>query len=404
VGGSRPLRRHKALYAASKAISVAQDHRAIVDAIGEHLSGSASIHVTLWQAERSAEHPPLQFHLLAAWVAPNLETPDGEMVLDARELALLARLRGGEPISLRSTGLAPAERAAWNGLGARTALLVPLTDAQRDLVGLLILASPAGRVSGQAAKHARLLGPQVAQAMENVRLIQGARQAAIFEERQRLAREIHDTLAQDLAGIVVHLEAAEEALTDVPDRPGARVLPHIGQAKAVAREGLEQARKLVWALRPDILEGTPLASALERAAAQWAQEAALPVEVVVTGEAVVLPPEAQVTLLRVLQEALSNVRKHARAHEVTVTLSFMRGVVALDVQDDGRGFEPGRSPVAPATPDGGGFGLTAMHERVEQLGGTLLIESAPGEGTTVVAEIPTDGGRARWEPGPSDPV
>jgi signal transduction histidine kinase len=154
---------------------------------------------------------------------------------------------------------------------------------------------------------------------------------------------------------------------------------------------LDQARTLVWALRPDILNGAPLSTALERAAAGWAKESEVPAAFVVTGTATSLPPDAQVTLLRALQEALSNVHKHAHAQQVTVTLSYMRDVVVLDVQDDGRGFDPDQARTALLTSDAGGFGLTAMRERVEQLGGALLIESAPGDGTTVVVEIPTRG-------------
>jgi signal transduction histidine kinase len=381
-------RRREAIYAASRALSVAQDRRAIVEAIGKHLAsanltGSTPLHVTLWRLQAGTGEMPAQLHLLAAWGSPELDAPAAPSVLETGDLALLSRLRDGEPASLRPSGLSPAERAAWRRLGIHRGLLVPLNDARKTLVGLLILASPAGRVPKQIAGQARLLGPQVAQALENVRLVQGARQAAVFEERQRLAREIHDTLAQDLAGIVVHLEAAEEALP-----PGSGpTQQHIDQAKSVAREGLGQARQLVWALRPDILNGAPLSTALERATAGWTQETAIPAQYIVTGAETALPPDTQVTLLRTLQEALSNVHKHARAQQVTVTLSFMEDVVALDVQDDGQGFDP-RSAHGPPTAGAGGFGLTAMRERVEQLGGTFSIESAPGEGTTLVVEIP----------------
>ena len=98
-------------------------------------------------------------------------------------------------------------------------------------------------------------------------------------------------------------------------------------------------------------------------------------------------PEIDVTLLRALQEALTNVRKHAQADQVTVTLSYMDDLVVLDVQDDGAGFE--QTQVPSTAQSAGGFGLTAMRERVQQLGGSLLVESAPGEGTTLAIEIPT---------------
>jgi signal transduction histidine kinase len=157
----------------------------------------------------------------------------------------------------------------------------------------------------------------------------------------------------------------------------------------MAREGLSQARGLVWALRPDILEEAPLCEALQRVAERWGQDHSTDIRIVSTGDAYPLSPNTQITLLRILQEALANVHKHASATEVTVTLSYMGDLVVLDVQDDGRGFDPRQSQAPSADPELGGFGLCAMRERVEQLGGTLLIESVPGHGTTVVVEVPT---------------
>jgi signal transduction histidine kinase len=205
----------------------------------------------------------------------------------------------------------------------------------------------------------------------------------VLEERQRLAREIHDTLAQGFTSIVMHLEAAEQGLPDEPET----VQRHLDEARRTARDGLEQARRLVWALRPAHLERASLPEALARVAARWSEGAGKEAHVTTTGSVSPLPPEIEVTLLRALQEALTNVRKHAQANRVTVTLSYMSDLVVLDVQDDGAGFEPTQTPSAAQPVDG--FGLTAMRERVQQLGGALLVESAPGEGTTLVIEIPT---------------
>ena len=208
------------------------------------------------------------------------------------------------------------------------------------------------------------------------------RRAGMLEERGRLAREIHDTLAQGFISIVTHLEAAEEELP-----PGAKpVEHHMDRAKRAARDNLVEARRLVAALRPEILESSSLPEALERISARWTEETGISAEVAITGDYEHLPQELQVTLLRVAQEALSNVRKHAEAHQVTLTLSYLEDLVVLDIQDDGAGFSPG-------TPDNGsegGFGLQAMQERVEQLGGRLLVESAPGEGTTLAVQVPLE--------------
>jgi signal transduction histidine kinase len=207
-------------------------------------------------------------------------------------------------------------------------------------------------------------------------------QAGILEERQRLAREIHDTLAQGLTSIVLHLEAAEEALAQ--DSIAAQ--QHLNQARQTARDSLTEARRFVWALRPESLERDPLPRAIARVAERWSEEHHLTAHTHITGSLRTLPPEIEVTLLRAAQEALANVSKHARASEVILTLSYMNDVVALDIQDNGLGFDRAAAPA----PDGDNFGLVAMRQRVEQWGGILTIESAPHEGTTLAIEIPID--------------
>jgi signal transduction histidine kinase len=204
------------------------------------------------------------------------------------------------------------------------------------------------------------------------------RREGILEERQRLAREIHDTLAQGFTSIVMHLEAAEGALSD----PGT-TQKHIDRARSTARSSLEQARRVVRDLRPDSLEKHSLPEAIERAAIHWGEETGIPVTTKATGDPLPLHPNIEVTLLRTAQEALHNIRKHAQATEVQLTLSYMGDVVILDVQDDGVGLDgAGHSSLS------GGFGLQAMRERVAACGGTLTLESDPGDGTTVTITIP----------------
>jgi signal transduction histidine kinase len=159
---------------------------------------------------------------------------------------------------------------------------------------------------------------------------------------------------------------------------------HLDQARRTARENLVEARRLVAALRPEILEGTSLSGALGRLAERWSGETGVPATVSVTGDEHALAQETQVALLRAAQEALSNTRRHARAASVEITLSYMEDLVALDVQDDGEGFDP--NGVAEGAD--GGFGLRAMRERVEAIGGSLLVESEPGAGCTLVVELP----------------
>jgi signal transduction histidine kinase len=183
----------------------------------------------------------------------------------------------------------------------------------------------------------------------------------------------------------MHLEAAEQALPDDP----ATLRRHLDRARETARDSLHQAREVVHDLRPDLLAEQSLPQAIERVGARWSEEHEVPVTTTTTGNVVALPPAVDVTMLRVTQEALANVRKHAQATAVSMTLSYMGDVVVLDVQDDGAGLD-GACP----SPFSGGFGLKAMRERVEQLGGKMLVESEAGEGTTLVIEIPLAGGEA----------
>lgn len=221
-------------------------------------------------------------------------------------------------------------------------------------------------------------------------LEQTSRQAGVLEERQRLAREIHDTLAQGFASIVVQLEAAEAASQN--ETSG---LQHIEQARSSAREGLSEARRMVWALRPEILEDNSLPEAIQRFLRRWQEESRIQAQLTVTGEPSQLHPEAEVNLLRVIQEALSNVRKHSRAKRVSVTLSYLDDLLLLDIQDDGVGL-----PVSGPAGQGasGSFGLRSMRERVEALGGQMTVESEPGQGTTLAISLPVSYVSAPSEP------
>ena len=205
-----------------------------------------------------------------------------------------------------------------------------------------------------------------------------AREHGVLDERQRMAREIHDTIAQSLAGVITQLEAID-AGGDVDGDIARRVLT----ASALARDGLSEARRSVKALRPSALERSKLPDAIGNLADGWSEINEVPVDVAIVGAVRSLRPEVEVTLLRAVQEGLANAAKHAQPSQLWVTLSFMEDSVALDVRDDGSGFDPEPSRVD------GSFGLTAMRQRVENLDGQLNIESAPGEGTAVSVLLPT---------------
>ncbi|MFG2616051.1 sensor histidine kinase [Streptomyces sp. NPDC048507] len=202
------------------------------------------------------------------------------------------------------------------------------------------------------------------------------RGAGILAERERLAREIHDTLAQGLSSIQLLLRAAERTLP--PEAPAAE---HIARAREAAQENLAEARRFVRALTPPDLEHGSLAGALERLCSGVPGPR---VRFTVSGAPRELPTPYEVALLRIAQSALANVVRHARAGRAEITLTFMDASVTLDVVDDGRGFDP-----AAAAPSGeGGFGLPAMRARAETLGGLFTVESDPGQGTAVAVTLP----------------
>jgi signal transduction histidine kinase len=210
-------------------------------------------------------------------------------------------------------------------------------------------------------------------------LAEAERRAGVLAERQRLAHEIHDTLAQGFISIIMHLETAEQTLPAA----NSEASQQIQQAKETARTNLQEARRVVAALRPESLENNSLPAAIERTVQRWSQRHGIPATMQTTGTPLPLHPDVDVTLLRATQEALANIHKHAQAQNVSVTLSYMGDSVLLDVQDDGVGLNGARP-----SPFGGGFGLQAMRERAAQFGGELLLESEPGGGTTLVVKIP----------------
>lgn len=193
-------------------------------------------------------------------------------------------------------------------------------------------------------------------------LVARAREDGVSQERQRLAREIHDTIAQSLAGGVTQLEAS------VGGERQERAL-------SLAREALREARRSVLDLAPHALEESTLPAALDSLVHDRAPRDGVRAEVTITGVPVPLHPEVEATVLRVSQESLANAAKHAQASRVGVTLSYADEEVVLDVRDDGVGFDPDL-PVGLSS-----FGLRGMRQRVERLAGTLTLESAPGSGT-----------------------
>ncbi|WP_047870796.1 sensor histidine kinase [Nocardiopsis sp. RV163] len=219
--------------------------------------------------------------------------------------------------------------------------------------------------------------------------------AGVLAERERLAREIHDTLAQGLSSIVLLLRSAEGATPGVTGPARER----IAEARATAAENLEEARRFVRDLTPPSLEKGSLVEALRRVCERAAREGGPESVLRVDGDLVPLPRDYEVALLRAAQASLANTVAHAGATRAVVTLGFLDEEVTLDVVDDGRGFAA--EPTVPR-PDGTGFGLAALRERMTALGGHLEVESAPGEGTAVAARLPLARGAAANGEGTKD--
>ncbi|MFG1945786.1 sensor histidine kinase [Nonomuraea sp. NPDC048826] len=231
--------------------------------------------------------------------------------------------------------------------------------------------------AARSAERKQMIARLEEAAQENAglhaQLLVQAREAGMLDERQRMAAEIHDTLAQGLTGIITQLQAAHQA--DDWRR-------NVDNAIRLARESLAEARRSVHAVGPGQLDAAPLPEALTEVVDRWSELNGVRAGFTTTGTARPLHPEVEETLLRTAQEALANVAKHAGASRVGLTLSYMEDLVTLDVRDDGAGFDPER------VRDGGGFGLTSMRKRVSRLAGTLEIESEPGGGTAISASVP----------------
>jgi PAS domain S-box-containing protein len=212
-------------------------------------------------------------------------------------------------------------------------------------------------------------------------LHQQMRELAVLGERNRISREIHDTLAQSLTGIIWQVNAA----TVISKNLDEKLTQSLERVKVLARESLQEARRAISELRPGSLENLSFVGALNREVNKVGVEN-IQASFIVSGEERVLPSGVEAALLRICQESLANVLKHAKAMKVDVSLAFEPSAVRLSVKDDGQGFAPGIDDQKET--DQGGFGLTNMMERAHLLSGRVEIKSTPGSGTHVEAVLP----------------
>ncbi|MCP6758374.1 MAG: GAF domain-containing protein [Fischerella sp. CENA71] len=261
--------------------------------------------------------------------------------------------------------------------GHRSIVRVPLILGSRPL-GFIGLCFREPRTSlPENIELIMALAQQATLAIHLTHLAEQSRQAAVLEERNRMAREIHDTLAQAFTGVIVQLGAASRIVPgELPE-----VQAHITQARDLAREGLAEARRSVNALRPQILETSNLCKAFNRLAAQMSASIDMQISCNIIGEVYPLSVEVENNLLRIGQEALTNSIKHAFATEIKIELVYEPTQFILRVKDNGRGFETDSLSVVK------GFGLMGIKERSDRISAQLTIQSIPGQGTEITILI-----------------
>jgi len=263
-------------------------------------------------------------------------------------------------------------------LGVKSILFMPMLIAGR-VAGLIIIRFSQKRNRlRKEIELTRALAHQAMLALQLTRLSAQNRESDLIAERNRVARDIHDTLAQGFTGVIAQLEAARGAIAQ---KKAVRVSDHIERAGELAREGLREARRSVQALRPLALEEKTLATALHDLIERMTTGMAMKAEVILQGQPRELPPEWETNLLRIGQEVLTNVIRHAEASKFDTLLDFGSHEVRFKFCDNGRGFDSGK--------ENGGYGIHGMKERVQGMGGEFLIQTAEGKGTTISIVLPS---------------
>jgi PAS domain S-box-containing protein len=307
----------------------------------------------------------------------SIDNPVDRKVIASRQPLIAEDLHGDNPIG-RYFQADHGERFAAIYAGVRSWMRIPLI-VRDEIVGMLTLHHrEPGHFTERDAEIALAFADQAAVAIHNARLYAQAQQLASLQERQRLARELHDSVSQALYSISLGAHTARSLLDIDPVRAGA-ALDYVLQ---LAEAGMAEMRALIFELRPESLEQEGLVAALEKQVSALRARHQLAVATELCAEPDI-PLKAKEALFRIAQEALHNVVKHANASTVTVRLQPEGNLLALSVTDDGRGFDP--------TVDfPGHLGLQSMRERVEMLGGHVAVESSSGAGARILVQLPVD--------------
>jgi nitrate/nitrite-specific signal transduction histidine kinase len=382
-------------------------NRLVEDLRGRERERAALYEVALQLTERSETRPALDS---IAEHARELLVADRAVVCLTEPDAATRSRHAAERLALADDGSVCLLAHAGDELGHRNPLCPvqteregahwmarPLRSAQGHLGELCVVREHGPAFSDADRSLLAALADMAAIAVTTARLKEAEQQWTIVAERDRIARELHDSLAQVLGHIHLRLRDIETRLDGAAPIIGAELADLAG----VADEAYRDVREAILGLRETISSEGGLEGALREYIAKYARQTGIKASLVCDETArAALPPRAEVQLLRVVQEALTNVRKHAGATRVVVRMRCPGGMPIVEVEDDGSGFDPSRL----ATSFSGGFGLTSMRERVEQVGGTLELHTAPGEGTRIVVRLQPEDARVAPTPASPDPA